>query len=101
MNDRERELRALAEEVTAVEGVVDAWTAKSFSDRLFVVEVEAGEELPESVRAELADRDLEGANRAFGIGAEDDAFVGEAGRGERYRFLDTAARGTLRSYVVD
>ena len=101
MSDRERELRTLAAEIADTDGVIDAWTAKSFTDRLFVVEVEPGAELPASVRKALTDKGLKGTNRAFGIGGTDDAYVGEAGRGERYRFLDTTDRGGLQSYVVE
>jgi hypothetical protein len=44
MGDRTDTLRSLAETLCGREVVTDAWTAKSFTDRLFVVDVrERGE----------------------------------------------------------
>jgi hypothetical protein len=62
VNDRERRSRRLAEEVCERPDVTDAWTAKHFSDRLFVVEVSPDERLPEGVRERLHEHDHREAN---------------------------------------
>jgi len=99
--DRGEQLRALAEDLTEREGVADAWTAKSFTDRLFVVEVEAGRDLPATVEDRLREHGLRGYNEVHDVGVEDPAFAGELAGGDRYRFVDVQTRGELQSYVVD
>jgi hypothetical protein len=79
--DRGEHLRALADDVADRQDVADAWTAKSFTDRLFVVEVDGARDLPAAV--------------------EDPAFAGDLSGGDRYRFVDVQTRGDLQSYVVD
>lgn len=99
--DRGEQLRALAEELTECEDVVDAWTAKSFTDRLFVVEVEEDRDLPAAVEERLREHGLRGYNEVHDVGAEGPAFAGDLAGGDRYRFVDVRARGELQSYVVD
>jgi hypothetical protein len=99
--DRGEQLRALAADLAAREDVADAWTAKSFTDRLFVVEVGAGEDLPAAVEERLREHGLRGYNEVHDVGAEGPAFAGDLAGGDRYRFVDVGARGELQSYVVD
>ncbi len=101
MTDREQELRQLSEDLRERDAIVDAWTAKSFTDRLFVVEVETGAELPADVRERLLDHGLRGYNEVHDVTAADDAFAGELDSGDRYQFVDVRARGELQSYVVE
>jgi hypothetical protein len=102
MSDRAAALSALAERVADREGVVDAWTAKSFTDRLFVVEVPPEERIPEAVRETLHDHDLREADEVYEVeGAVDADFAGDLADGRRYRFVDLQTRGDLQSYVVE
>lgn len=101
MDERERDLRALAEECTDRPGVADAWVAKSFTDLLFVVEGPAGASLPDGLREELAAHDLVGYNEAYDVPAPDPAMAGDLPDRDRYRFVDIASRGTQQSYVVE
>ncbi|WP_436911902.1 hypothetical protein [Halosimplex marinum] len=102
MSDRAAALSALAERVADREGVVDAWTAKSFTDRLFVVEVPPERRLPEAVRETLHDHDLREADEVYEVeGAADADFAGDLADGRRYRFVDVQTRGDLQSYVVE
>lgn len=102
MTDRTEELRSLAEAVADRAGVRDAWTAKSFTDRLFVVEVPPGADLPADVARTLDDRGLRGADEVYDVGgAADAAFAGALEDGTRYRFVDVQTRGEHRSYVVE
>jgi hypothetical protein len=99
--DRGEHLRVLAEELSEREDVADAWTAKSFTDRLFVVEVEGGRDLPTAVEEQLREHGLRGYNEVHDVGVEDPAFAGDLSGGDRYRFVDAWTRGELQSYVVD
>jgi len=102
MSDRAAALLALADRVTDREGVVDAWTAKSFTDRLFVVEVPSEGRLPDAVRETLHARDLREADEVYEVeGASDADFAGALSDGRRYRFVDVRSRGELQSYVVE
>lgn len=101
MTDREQELRQLSDDLQKHDAIVDAWTAKSFTDRLFVVEVETGTELPADVHEKVLDHGLRGYNEVHDVSAADDAFAGELDRGDRYQFVDVRTRGQLQSYVVE
>ena len=101
MNEREQELRQLAERLCDRDAIVDAWTAKSFTDRLFVIEVETGSDIPGSVRERLVDHGLRGYNEIHDVRGADGAFVGRLERGDRYQFVDVRERGQLQSYVVE
>ena len=101
MTDREAELRDLADRVRDRDAVADAWLAKSFTDRLLVVDVRAEATLPTDLRRELADRDLRGANEVYGETADDPSFAGDVGDGERHQFVDVRTRGDHRSYVCE
>jgi hypothetical protein len=101
MTDRAETLRSLAGDLRRRDGVWDAWTAKSFTDRLFVVEVPGDADLPEAVRRTLHDHDLREANEVYGVDAADADFAGDLGAARRYRFVDVRERGELQSYVVE
>lgn len=64
MTDREAELRDLADRLRRRDAVADAWLAKSFTDRLPVVDVRTDATLPADLRRDLADRDLRGPTRS-------------------------------------
>ncbi|WP_415381377.1 hypothetical protein [Halosimplex sp. TS25] len=102
MDGRAAELSALADRLCEREGVRDAWTAKSFTDRLFIVEVPEAGSLPDGVRASLHDSDLREANEVYGVGGVADAdYAGDLSDGRRYRFVDVRSRGEMQSYVVE
>lgn len=102
MTNRGTSLRRLADSLAARDDVRDAWTAKSFTDRLFVVEVPADATLPGDVREMLRGNDLRGADDVYDVtGATDAAFAGDLDDCRRYRFVDVSDRGALQSYVVE
>lgn len=101
MDDREVALRELAEDLLEREVVADAWLAKSFTDRLFVVELAVDEELPASIREELVAAGLQPYNDLHDVPAMDAAFAGDLADARRYRFVDVQSRGSLQSYVVE
>jgi hypothetical protein len=101
MDDREVALREIADDLVEREAVADAWLAKSFTDRLFVVELQADEELPVPIREELLTAGLQPYNDLHDVPAVDAAFAGDLAGARRYRFVDVQSRGSLQSYVVE
>jgi len=101
VTDRTDVLRSLVADLELRDDISDAWTAKSFTDRLFVVEVAPDAELPVEVRRTLHEHDLREANEVYGVDAPDADFAGELADGRRYRFVDVRERGELQSYVVE
>lgn len=101
VTNRRENLRSLAERVARRENVRDAWLAKSFTDRLFVVEVGPDATLPTDVETELRDAGLRGADEVYDEDAPDAAYAGRLEDARRYRFVDCETRGDLQSYVVE
>ena len=101
MDDREEELHRLVDRLTDNEEVEDAWLAKSFTDRLVVVDLQSDVSFPDGLREELVDHDLYGSNEVYGIDGDDGSFAGFVGRGKRHHFVDVQTRGDHQSYVVD
>ena len=82
------------------EAVDDAFLAKSFSDRLLIVDVGDDDGVPVDVADRLATHDLHAADGVYGDD-EGTSFVGAVGDATRHHFVDVRTRGTHRSYVVD
>jgi hypothetical protein len=100
MTDREAELRQLVAELRNHEAVDDAFLAKSFTDRLVIVDIGDGETVPAAVRDRLAEHDVRDADEAYGTGAGG-SFTGDVGDAARHHFVDLRTRGSHQSYVVD
>lgn len=96
------ELDRLVRAIGEHEAVESAWVAKSFTDRVLVVEADS-KDLPTAIEDRLAECDLRGANEVYGVddGGGSGSFVGVVGDGFRHRFVDIRTRGEHRSYVVD
>lgn len=101
MSNRTAALRDLAAALTDHDAVADAWVAKSFSDQLVVVDVQAGETLPASVEDRLTARGLRGANEVYDLDYEDESYMGLVDGTNRHRFVDVRTRGEHQSYVVE
>lgn len=101
MTDRREQLRALADRIAARDDVRDAWLAKSFTDRLFVVEVPPDADLPAEVENVLHDAGLAGADEVYEADGPDAGYAGQLDDGTRYRYVDRETRGDLQSYVVE
>ncbi|MFB6083230.1 MAG: hypothetical protein ABEJ94_03170 [Halorientalis sp.] len=101
--DRTAELRQLAADLRERETVVDAWLAKSFTDRLLVVDLRTDADVPEDIRERLHDHDLYGANEVYDTDERDASFAGTVGDDDatRHQFVDVRTRGDHQSYVVD
>lgn len=100
-DDRTARLRDLATAVRDHEAVADAWLAKSFTDRLFVVDLEPGADLPPGVVDRLAAHDLRGANEVYDVDEEAGSFAGAVAGANRHQFVDVRTRGDHRSYVLE
>lgn len=101
MSDRETELRRLATEISENEGINDAFLAKSFTDRLLVLDVTRGESVPDDVVETLLGHELREAESVYGDGDESRSFVGTVSDGARHHFVDVRTRGDHQSYVID
>ena len=100
MSDRDDELQGLVARVAGLDPVADAWLAKSFTDRLFVVELDPGTSFPDGLRRTLADHDLYGCNAVYDLEDDDDSFVGTLAGNDRHHFVDVRTRGEHQSYVI-
>ncbi|MFA1611839.1 hypothetical protein [Halobellus rubicundus] len=100
MTDREAELERLVERARQHEAVADAFLAKSFTDRLVVVDLEAGESLPRELVTLFTSHDCYGADEVYDWDGEDSS-AGEFGDATRYQFVDQRTRGEHRSYVAE
>lgn len=101
MTDREERLRQLVADVSDHSAVDDAFLAKSFTDRLLVVDVRRGADVPDSVVTRLAEHDLYGAADVYGTDDHAHSHVGDVGDSTRHHFVDVQTRGSHRSYVLD
>jgi len=101
MTDRRERLRELADDLAERDDLGDAYVAKSFTDRLFVVEVPADRSIPGAVTDRLAEHDVYPASEVYEDGDRPQVpFAGADGH-DQYRFVDVRSRGELQSYVVD
>jgi hypothetical protein len=101
MTEREAELRSLAGTLCEYDAVADAFLAKSFTDRLLILDLQRDGPLPSEIAETLSDHDLEGANEVYGETGNDVSFAGSVGDTTRHQFVDVRTRGDHQSYVVD
>lgn len=101
MTDRETELRRLTTQLQQHELVDDAFLAKSFTDRLLILDVRHGESIPDDIEQMLANHELHGAEGVYGDDEAARSFAGEICKSTRHHFVDVQTRGTHQSYVVD
>ena len=101
MTEREAELRGLAAEFRERDDVADAFIAKSFTDRLLILDLECGMTIPEDIVRTLRAHDLIGANEVSGDPSTDISFAGSVGDATRHQFVDVRTRGDHQSYVVE
>jgi hypothetical protein len=101
MSDREDTLRRLTAELETTDAVDDAFLAKSFTDRLLILDVAAGSEVPAVVLERLHEVGLREAERVYGEDTDATSFVGEITGGSRHHFVDTRTRGSHQSYIIE
>ncbi|MBB6646688.1 hypothetical protein [Halobellus ruber] len=102
MGDRESTLRELAAQARGYDAVADAFPAKSFTDRMLVVDLRGDAEgVPEELVALLEANGCYGANEVYDRDAGDRSSAGTVGGADRHEFVDVETRGDHRSYVVD
>lgn len=101
MTERTEALDELVRSVADYDVVEDAWLAKSFTDRLLIVDVEQGESLPADLEERLAAHDLYGYNEVYDTQESNASFAGDGADATRHQFVDVRTRGDHRSYVVE
>lgn len=100
MDERKAKLDELVADICEHEAIADAFLAKSFTDRLVIIDVGECDEVPESVVERLAENGLHAAEGVYGDD-EDSSFAGSLGDGARHHFVDVQTRGSHQSYVVE
>lgn len=98
--DRGTRLRDLATSLTEDDDIVDAFVAKSFTDRHMVVDLREGVS-PERIADRLAAYDLHRAQEVYGDDHGTHFFAAEIDGAVRYHFVDTRTCGEHRSYVIE
>jgi hypothetical protein len=101
MTDRAAELRRLAARLRERAVVNDAFLAKSFTDRLLILDVCQGEAVPDDMVQLLADHGLHGAETVYDDEDAARSFTGDVGESTRHHFVDVETRGSHQSYVVE
>jgi hypothetical protein len=101
MTDRQAELRSLAGELRERDIVADAFLAKSFTDRLLIIDLQQDGALPTDIVTTLRTHDLVGANEVYSQSDRDVSFAGSVGGTTRHQFVDVRTRGDHQSYVVE
>lgn len=99
MSAREADLRELIAELCEIDVVALAFLAKSFTDRLVIVDVGPDVEMSDEIVARLEAYDFRGADEVYG-GDERGSFAGEAAGSTRHHFVDIRARGFHQPSVV-
>jgi len=99
MSDRETELQLLTAELQDREAIDDVFIAKSFTDRLIIVDIISSCEFPADVADCLLEHGFRSANQVYGD--EGGSFAGTVGDVTRHHFVDVETRGTHQSYVVE
>lgn len=100
MTDRERSLRRLVADVRAHESVEDAFLAKSFTDRLLILDIH-GDAVPDEIETRLKRHDFQSADAVYGDADGPHSSLGDVGDATRHHFVDVRTRGTHQSYIVD
>lgn len=95
----DRDIDALPEVLRAHEAIEDAFYAKSFTDRLLVLDLSGGE-VPDDIVEVLNKRDFYSAADVYEE-LDRDQPVGKASGANRRHFVDVRTRGSHQSYVVD
>ncbi|MFC7019945.1 MULTISPECIES: hypothetical protein [Haloarcula] len=101
MTDRTAKLSQLAADLRASDGVVDAFLAKSFTDRLLILDVSGGDPVPDAVSARLAENGLRAAEEVYGDDETARSFAGVVGDAARHHFVDVQTRGRHQSDTVE
>jgi hypothetical protein len=101
VTDRETELRKLAEDLADRGDIRDAFVAKSFTDRLVIVDTPRNQSVPEDARDRLAAHQCYGSESVYGDEARGPDFAGDVGDATRHHFVDIETRGSHQSYVVE
>ncbi|RXK46998.1 hypothetical protein [Halorientalis pallida] len=99
--NRTADSRDLAADLREREVAADAGLAKSFTDRLLVVDATTDGGVPGDARERLHDHDCYGADEVYDTGDRDASSAGAVGDATRHQFADVQTRGDHHSYVVE
>ena len=100
MGDRRAQLVAVTEQLQEYDAITDAFLAKSFTDRLLIVDVDSSAELPSEAVELLHEHGLRGIDSLDGEDDQPRSAVGDVRGATRHHFVDVETRGSHQSYVV-
>ncbi|WP_436903439.1 hypothetical protein [Halovenus halobia] len=100
MGDRRETLVAVTEQLQEYDVITDAFLAKSFTDRLLIVDVTEGEQLPADALELIREHDFQAIDSLDTDDKRPRSAVGDVGGATRHHFVDMQTRGTHQSYVV-
>lgn len=101
MTERGNELRRLAEKFRDHDAVTGAFLAKSFTDRLVIIDLQGDVPMPRDIAESLEENDLKGVNEVYADVGGEESFAGTVGNATRHQFVDIRTRGDHQSYVIE
>lgn len=101
MSDRESQIRDLVAHIQTHAAVDDAFLAKSFTDRLLILDINGTDGVPDEIIARLRECDFYSAETVYDESSNHTSDFGDVGNGTRHHFVDTQTRGSHQSYVVE
>lgn len=101
MSNRRETLQRIASDLLAYDCIDDAFLAKSFTDRLLILDVEQDEAIPDPVIETLREHNLRGIESVYGEDSDAHSVVGNVGNVTRHHFVDVQTRGSHQSHVVN
>ncbi|WP_262177399.1 hypothetical protein [Haloarcula laminariae] len=101
MTDREQRIQDMVADIRTHDAVDDAFLAKSFTDRLLILDINGVEGVPDEIAVRLRECDFYSAEAVYGESDSHTSTVGAVGDGTRHHFVDTQTRGSHQSYVLE
>ncbi len=100
MSDQRERLAAVTEQLLGYDVVTDAFLAKSFTDRLLIVDVTESAQLPADALELIHEHDFGALDSLDTDDEQHRSAVGDVGGATRHHFVDMQTRGAHQSYVV-
>jgi len=101
MSTRNVKLDELMADLRARTAIEDAFLAKSFTDRLLVVDVSEDRVLPEDLSDRITESGFRPAEKVYTEQKAGSSFAGDLGDATRHHFIDVHTHGTHQSYTVE
>jgi hypothetical protein len=101
VTDRERTIQDLVSDIRTHDAVDDAFLAKSFTDRLLILDSNEVDGVPDEIVVRLREYGFHSAQAVYGESSGHTSTLGNVGDATRHHFVDTETRGSHQSYVLE